>query len=51
MFYPEFLVSGNVDDKGTAPSDKLIGKIDLLVIDKTGNLHIVDYKTSPKNYE
>jgi ATP-dependent exoDNAse (exonuclease V) beta subunit len=29
----------------------LFGKIDLLVLDKNGKYHIIDYKTSIKKYE
>lgn len=31
-------------------SDELMGILDLLVIDNSGNAHIIDYKTSPKPY-
>ncbi|MCF0114845.1 MAG: hypothetical protein HUJ56_05780 [Erysipelotrichaceae bacterium] len=30
--------------------NKLLGTIDLLVIDANGNTHIFDYKTSQKSY-
>ena len=29
---------------------QIVGKIDLLVIDKKGDLHVFDFKTSPTNY-
>jgi hypothetical protein len=29
---------------------KVLGRLDLLVIDENGVPHIFDYKTSPKNY-
>jgi hypothetical protein len=28
--------------------DKLLGRVDLMVIDESGNAHIVDFKVSPK---
>jgi ATP-dependent exoDNAse (exonuclease V) beta subunit len=29
----------------------LLGRVDLLVLDKYGTPHVIDYKTSPKPYE
>jgi hypothetical protein len=29
----------------------VLGRLDLLVIDEDGIPHIMDYKTSPKNYD
>ena len=31
-------------------SKTVVGRLDLLVIDKDGGVHIVDYKCSPRNY-
>lgn len=48
-FYPEFKITGKVSGSG----DKVhtvLGIIDLLIIDKNGIPHIIDYKTSPKEY-
>jgi len=30
--------------------NKVLGRLDLLIIDGKGNTHIVDYKTSPKPF-
>lgn len=50
-FLPEFVVSGDTSqhDEDGNPT-KLLGVIDLLVIDGKGNVHVIDYKTSPKFY-
>lgn len=48
IFLPEISISGTtsmLNENGNP--EKLLGIIDLLVIDKKGNTHIVDYKTSP----
>ncbi len=53
MFYPEYIVTGKLNqsvDTKKGSSDTLLGMIDLLVIDPQGNVHIIDYKTSPKPY-
>lgn len=48
-FYPELVVKGaGLDNNGQ--TSNLFGKIDLLVVDKTGKLHIYDYKTSIKSF-
>ena len=50
IFKPEFKIQGNLnqvlEDKGYI----LRGSIDLLVIGEDGRCHIIDYKTSPKDY-
>lgn len=48
-FYPEFKITGKLSDT-SSPSDTLMGIIDLLVVDKTGQIHIFDYKTSVRSY-
>lgn len=48
-FYPEYVVAGDTeatDDNGN--KIKLLGIIDLLVVDSEGQVHIYDYKTSDK---
>lgn len=48
-FYPEFIIKGNaIDSNGN--DKKLFGKIDLLIVDGNGRYHIIDYKTSTKQY-
>lgn len=52
VFFPEITVSAELnremaDKKGY---DKLLGRIDLMIIDGNGNAHLVDFKVSPKNY-
>lgn len=50
-FLPEFVISGNTSEFGEdGDPTKLLGIIDLLVIDGKGNVHVIDYKTSPKSY-
>lgn len=51
LFYPEFKISGKLNQSASTEVNTLLGYIDLLVIDKEGNLHIIDYKTSPKSIE
>lgn len=51
-FFPEITISAQLnkemaDKKG---HDKLLGRIDLLVIDEQGTAHIIDFKVSPKKY-
>lgn len=50
MFFPEFMVSGEATHPDNGANQTLIGIIDLLVVDKKGKVHILDYKTSIKNY-
>ena len=50
-FYPEFMVSQDASDIETGNPRKLFGIIDLLIVDKKGNIHIVDYKTSIHDYQ
>lgn len=49
IFVTEAAVIGelNSEQKGVT---KLLGRIDLLVVDSKGNVHVIDYKTSPKPY-
>lgn len=47
IFYPEF----NIAQKTNTTEDvTLFGVVDLLIIDKTGKVHILDYKTSVHSY-
>ena len=51
-FFSEITISAQMnkemaDKKGY---DKLLGRVDLMVIDESGNAHIVDFKVSPKQY-
>ena len=45
LFFPEFTVSAQLED-----GRSILGRIDLVVIDKQGVPHIIDFKTSPKQY-
>ena len=50
-FYPEITVSADLNHEYEGRDDlKVLGRLDLLVIDENGVPHIFDYKTSPKNY-
>lgn len=51
VFYPEYKITGEaVDISDPNKTKKILGVIDLLVLDGDGNVHIVDYKTSPHDY-
>lgn len=49
MFVAEPIALGDLS-KETNGINRLVGRIDLLVIDSSGNAHVIDYKTSPKPY-
>ncbi len=49
-FYPEFAVMQNDNIVRKGEPTKLLGIIDLLIVDKTGKLHVLDYKTSTHSY-
>lgn len=53
IYYPEYIIDGEtsvrMDDLDN--NYKLLGVIDLLVVDKEGTVHIIDYKTSPREYK
>lgn len=50
-FYPEFKITGKLNQSTNSNVNTLLGYVDLLVVDGNGNLHIIDYKTSPKPIE
>lgn len=50
LFFPEFLISGKANDIQSNNEQTLIGIVDLLVLDSEGRVHIIDYKTSIKDY-
>ena len=54
QFFPEFKLkadlSQELDDPEKSGIKYITGSIDLLVVDKEGNSHVIDFKTSPKNY-
>lgn len=51
VFYPEYKVMGEaVDIADPNKTRKILGVIDLLVLDGDGHVHIIDYKTSPHDY-
>ena len=50
-YYPEVTLSAKLNKEYEGRTDlSLVGRVDLLVIDKHGNPHIIDYKASPKSY-
>lgn len=52
-FYPEFTITSeiiNPNQEDKQDIHKLRGDIDLLIVDSKGNAHVIDYKTSPKEY-
>lgn len=46
-FIPEYLVYSEIQDDKV---EKVLGLVDLLIIDSKGRTHILDYKTSTKDY-
>ena len=49
-FYPEFIITQDTNILDSGKSTKLLGVIDLLIIDPEGKAHILDYKTSIHDY-
>lgn len=49
-FIPELKIQGDLNRSNPDGVKTLVGSIDLLVVDKFGNSHIIDFKTSPKEY-
>lgn len=49
IYVPEIAAIGELSSeyKGV---NKLLGRMDLIAIDKDGNAHIIDFKTSPRRY-
>lgn len=47
---PEITVSANLANVKERDPNKILGTIDLLVIDEEGEVHIMDYKVSAKEY-
>jgi ATP-dependent exoDNAse (exonuclease V) beta subunit len=48
-FYPELSITSELNV--TTSPNRILGIIDLLVVDKEGQVHYFDYKTSPKPYD
>lgn len=44
------MVSNFRSDLNSEESTNLLGSLDLVIIDPKGNIHVIDYKTSPKPY-
>lgn len=51
QFYTELDVTQTLDEQYKGEEVRLLGIIDLLVIDRFGNVHVIDYKTSIKPYD
>ena len=49
LFFPEFTISQKANIVGKEPIE-LLGIIDLLIVDKEGRVHILDFKTSVHAY-
>lgn len=49
-FYPELKISHDLDKLGNTSEKTLFGIIDLAIVDKKGQIHYFDYKSSPKDY-
>ena len=50
IFFPEYLVSKEATNPDSEKTTKLIGIVDLVILDSKGRVHILDYKTSIKDY-
>ena len=51
-FFSEYTLSSPLNKEYEGRTDlKVIGRVDLIAVDSKGNHHIIDYKTSPKDYE
>ena len=44
------MISNFRPDKNSEDTTNLLGSLDLVVVDPKGNIHVIDYKTSPKTY-
>lgn len=51
LYYPELSITADALHPVSGKDTKLIGVIDLLVIDPNGTPHIVDYKVSPADFQ
>lgn len=49
-FFPEVTITGDLSEIRTDGVTKLAGSIDLAIVGSDGRIHIVDYKTSPKDF-
>jgi RecB family exonuclease len=49
MILPEITVRGAATLNGE--NFKVIGRIDMLIIKPNGEIHVIDYKCSPKEYK
>ena len=49
-YYPEFVITQDTNTIHNGAPTKLMGVIDLLIIDNSGRPHILDYKTSVHDY-
>ena len=47
-FFPEYTLTSKLSYDVPGKGDTVLGMIDLLVIDSSGNAHVIDYKASPK---
>lgn len=50
IYFTEMPVYGEMLSPENGQPIDVLGKIDLLVLDSKGNLHTIDYKTSPSDY-
>ena len=51
LFMPEFMAASDIVNPNTGNTETILGIIDLVIIDKHGRTHILDYKTSVKEYK
>ena len=49
-FFPEVTITGDLSELRSDGVNKLAGSIDLAIVGSDGRIHIVDYKTSPKDF-
>jgi len=51
VYFTEMPVFGELMSPENGEPIEVLGKIDLIVLDGRGNIHTIDYKTSPADYD
>ena len=51
IYFTEMPIFGELMSPETGEPIDVLGKIDLIILDSKGNIHTIDYKTSPADYD